>query len=109
MDETPIQTARRLWRRAEKNFCLQCGRKIRTEKHHVAGRRHDPEFTASLCRACHAQATEMLQRGNVDMRRTPDSVERVRRALKATAIFLQMLGEALWRWAEALEGSSKQG
>jgi hypothetical protein len=87
MDEVPINTARRLSRRAERHRCLQCGRKIRTEKHHVAGRNQDREFTVPLCQACHAQATEMLRRAGVDM---------------ATSVFLSMLAEALWRWAESL-------
>src|SRR5713101_5999231 len=102
MDEAPITTARRLSRRVEKHRCLQCGRKIRTEEHHCAGRNHDAEFTVPLCQACHAQATELLRRADVDMRKTSSSVERVRRALQATSIFLSMLAEALWRWAESL-------
>jgi len=102
IDETPIKTARRLGRRGDQHLCLQCGRKIRTEKHHVAGRNHDPEFTVPLCQACHAQATEMLRRADVDMRKTSNSIEQVRRALQATSIFLSMLADALWRWAEWL-------
>jgi hypothetical protein len=102
IDENPIETARRLSRRAAQNRCLLCGRRIEIEQHHTAGRRHDLELTVPLCRACHAQATENLRRGNVDMRRATNSVERVRRALKATAIFLWMLAEAMWRWAEWL-------
>jgi hypothetical protein len=107
-DENPIQTARRVSRRTEQGRCSICGRKSRTEDHHVAGRNHDSELIAPLCQACHAQATENLRRGNVDMRSTSDSVERVRRALRATAVFLWMLAEALWRWAESLNRSSKK-
>jgi CRISPR/Cas system-associated protein Cas10 (large subunit of type III CRISPR-Cas system) len=109
MDETPIQTARRLSRREEQDRCTICGRKLPIEMHHVAGRNFDAELTGPLCKACHAQVTENLRRANVDMRYTPDSVERVRRSLKATAVFLRMLAEALWRWAESLlESDSKQ-
>jgi hypothetical protein len=103
-NETPIQTARRLSKRAEQDRCSICGRKLQIEKHHVAGRNHDPELTAPLCLACHAQVTENLRQGGVDMRYTRDSVERVQRALKATAVFLAMLAKALWRWAESLRG-----
>jgi len=102
INRSPLLTARRLARRADRSLCLQCGRATRTESHHVAGRRHDPEFTAPLCQACHAQATEMLRRAEVDMKKTANSIERVRRALQATAVFLSMLAEALWRWAESL-------
>ena len=108
-NETPIQTARRLSKRAERDHCSICGRKLQIERHRVAGRNHDPELTAPLCLACHAQVTENLRIGGVDMRDTRDSVERVRRALKAAAIFLRMLAGALWRWAESLRGpESKQ-
>lgn len=107
-DEKPIETARRLSRRADQHRCLQCGRKVRIEQHHVAGRNHDPEFTAPLCRACHALATEHLRRADVDMRYENDPVERVRKALKATAVFLQMLAEALWHWAEVLGQSESR-
>lgn len=101
-DETPIKTARRLWRRAQQDRCSICGRKARIEKHHVAGRKHDPDFISPLCQACHAQVTENLRRADVDMRYEPKSVERIGKALKATAVFLRMLAEALWRWAESI-------
>jgi hypothetical protein len=107
MNENPIQTARRLSRRADLNRCLLCGREKHIEQHHVAGH-HDSEFTTPLCQVCHAQATENLRRADVDMRCAPESGERLRRALKATAVFLRMLAEALWRWAESLNGPNKE-
>jgi CRISPR/Cas system-associated protein Cas10 (large subunit of type III CRISPR-Cas system) len=110
IDKTPIFTARRLRRRAEQDRCSICGRKLQIQEHHVAGRNHDSELTAPLCTACHDQVTENLRCADVDMRYTQDSVERVRRALKATAIFLRMLAEALWRWAESLlESEDEEG
>jgi hypothetical protein len=107
-DENPIPTARRISRRAEQGRCSICGRNARTEDHHVAGRHHDATLTAPLCRAHHDQLTEDLRVADVDMRYTPDSQERLRRALKATAVFLWALGEGLWRWAEALRESEKR-
>lgn len=103
-NEIPIQTARRLSRREERGCCAICGKLGQTEDHHVAGRNHDPELTAPLCIPCHAQITESLQCADADMRRADKSVERVRRALRATAVFLGMLAKALWRWAESLQG-----
>ena len=102
MDQNPINTARRVSRRTDQNRCTLCGRCVRIEQHHVAGKNHDPPLTTPLCQACHALATENLRRADVDMRYEPHSVERVRKALKATAVFLRMLAEALWRWAETL-------
>jgi hypothetical protein len=102
IDENPIQTARRRSRRKDQDRCLLCGRSLGIEQHHVAGKNHDPPLKASLCQACHALATENLRRADVDMRYETDSVQRVRKALKATAVFLHMLAEALWRWAESV-------
>jgi len=102
MDQNPIQTARRSSRRKEQNRCLLCGRKIRIEQHHVAGRNHDPQLTSPLCQACHALATENLRRADVSMRHEPDSIKRVKKALSATAVFMRMLADALGRWADWL-------
>ena len=102
MDKTPIQTARRRRRRTEQDRCSICGRKLQIQEHHVAGRNHDAQLTAPLCTPCHDQVTENLRCAGVDMKYTRDSAKRVRRALKATAVFLWMLAEALWRWAESL-------
>lgn len=109
-NETPIQTARRLQRRVDQDRCSICGRKLQIEEHHVAGRRHDVELTVPLCTPCHDRVTDELRRAGVDMRSTRDSVERVRRALKATSVFLRLLAEALWRWAESLlDSETKEG
>lgn len=102
IDENPINTARRRSRRADQNRCLLCGRNIGIEQHHIAGKNHDPPLTAPLCQACHALATENLRRADVDMRHDANAIQRVRKALKATAVFLRMLADALWRWAESL-------
>jgi hypothetical protein len=108
MNENPIRTARRISRRADLNRCLLCGREKRIEQHHVAGQNHDSEFTTPLCQVCHAQATENLRRADVDMRFAPEARERLRRTLKATAVFLRMLAEALWRWAESFNGTNTE-
>jgi hypothetical protein len=60
---------------------------------------------APLCQVCHAHATENLRKAAVDMRCTRDSIERARRALRGAAVFLWMLAEALWRWADSLKRS----
>jgi len=108
MNEKPIQTARRLFEREERNRCLLCGREKQIEQHHVAGRRHDPEFTTPLCQACHALATENLRRADVNMQHEPNHVDRVRNALKAIAVFLRMLAETLWRLGDSLNRSRKK-
>jgi hypothetical protein len=101
-DENPIRTARRSSRREHQNRCMLCGRRRQIERHHVAGKNHDPPLIAPLCLACHALATENLRRADIDMRFEPNSVERVRKSLNATAVFIQLLSDALFRWADSL-------
>ena len=103
IDKTPIQTARRLTRRKEQNRCLLCGRTgVVIELDHTAGQNHDDFLKAPLCVACHGAVTEFRRRADADMRGQPNSVERVRCALKSTAVFLHMLADALRRWADWL-------
>jgi hypothetical protein len=103
IDETPIKTARRLSRREEQKRCLLCGRTgVLIELDHTAGQNHDDFLKGPLCQPCHAAVTEFRRRADADMRRQPDSRKRVQCALKATAVFLHMLADALRRWADWL-------
>ena len=103
MNEKPIETARRNTRRLEQGRCLLCGRtSVLIELDHSAGQNHDEFLKAPLCLPCHAMVTEFRRRADADMRRAPNSVQRVKCALKATAVFLSMLAEAMLRWAELI-------
>ena len=103
MDEKPIETARRTTRRLEQGRCLLCGRTgVLIELDHTAGQNHDEFLKAPLCIPCHAMVTEFRRRADADMRRQPNSSKRVKYALKATAVFLHMLADALTRWADWL-------
>ena len=103
MDEKPIETARRNTRRFEQGRCLLCGRTgVLIELDHTAGQNHDEFLKAPLCIPCHAMVTEFRRRADADMRRQPNSSEKVKCALKATAVFLHMLADALTRWADWL-------
>jgi hypothetical protein len=98
IDQTPVATARRANRREEQGRCLLCGRGDCVEQHHVVGRNHDPDLTAPTCLGCHGSVHENLRRTDVDLRRAPNSNERLKRAHKALAVFLRMLADALERW-----------
>jgi hypothetical protein len=103
MNERPIETARRKARRQEQRRCLLCGRSgVRIEEDHTAGQNHDEFLKAPLCIPCHAMVTECRRRADAEMVRAPDSLQRVRCALKATAVFLRMLADAMFRWAELI-------
>jgi hypothetical protein len=103
MDEKPIETARRNTRRLEQGRCLLCGRTgILIELDHTAGQNHDEFLKAPLCIPCHAMVTEFRRRADAEMRRAPNSIQRVKCALKATAVFLKLLADAMYRWAELI-------
>jgi len=103
IDENPIETARRRTRRLEQKRCLLCGRLgFLVEYDHTAGQNHDEFLMAPLCIPCHAMVTELRRRADADMRAQPSTLLTVRCALKATAVFLRMLADAMYRWAELL-------
>ena len=103
MDEKPIETARRNTRRFEQGRCLLCGRTgMLIELDHTAGQNHDEFLKAPLCIPCHAMVTEFRRRAGAEMRRAPNSIQRVKCALKATAVFLKLLADAMFRWAELI-------
>jgi hypothetical protein len=103
MDEKPIETARRSTRRLEQGRCLLCGRTgVLIELDHTAGQNHDEFLKAPLCVPCHALITEFRRRADAEMRRAPNSILRVKCALKATAVFLRMLADAVFRWSDWL-------
>ena len=103
IDVKPIETARRTTRRLEQGRCLLCGCIcVLIELDHTAGQNHDDLLTAPLCLPCHGMVTEFRRRADADMRRQPNSRKRVKCALKATAVFLHMLGDAMLRWADLL-------
>ena len=103
MDEKPIKTARRNTRRFEQGRCLLCGRTgVLIELDHTAGQNHDEFLQAPLCIPCHAMVTESRRRADAEMRCAPNSIERVKCSLKATAVFLRELADAMFRWAELL-------
>jgi hypothetical protein len=103
IEETPIKTARRNVRRLEQGRCLLCGRTgVLIELDHTAGQNHDEFLKAPLCIPCHAMITEFRRRADADMRNQPNSIQRVKCALKATAVFLKALADAMFRWAELI-------
>src|SRR5215510_5337216 len=73
--------------------CIRCSSE-HIEWHHVYGRNHDPGFLAGgegcvvpLCRACHRGRWGIhraLDQAKVDLRYTPDKIERSRRAWRAS-------------------------
>jgi hypothetical protein len=79
----------------ETSKCVICGSTGRVEANHVGGRRHIAWFTMPLCGEHHDRFHVLLNQIRLDLRCTPDPVERSLRVLKATLVFGWMVIEAL--------------
>jgi hypothetical protein len=105
-DQRPIRTARRKLRQKERQqngtavaACVLC-----IEKHHTAGRRHDPELTDSLCEKHHRAVHEEMRRAEIGLGFEPDQKKRVAMALRAVAVYDRARADAMDRWAASLDG-----
>jgi hypothetical protein len=77
----PVQL--RAGRSSGKLRCTICESTDHVERHHVGGRNHVVWFTILLCRKHHVKLTRYIEAAGVDMRYTPDRLERLRRARQA--------------------------
>jgi hypothetical protein len=74
--------------------CAICTSAKRVEDNHVGGRNHIAWFTIPLCGEHHDRFHALLRQIGVDLRNTPDHVERLIRVLKAILVFTWMVVEA---------------
>ena len=75
--------------------CVICANTREVEGNHVGGRNHVAWFTSPLCREHHERFHTLLRQAGVDLRYTPNPLERLRRALSAIKIMEWMLLEAM--------------
>lgn len=73
--------------------CVICGSPERVEMNHVGGEKHIAWFTMPLCGEHHDRFHALLRQIGVDLRYTPDPVERLIRVLKAILVFAWMVLE----------------
>jgi|CZKR01.1.fsa_nt_gi hypothetical protein len=75
--------------------CVICGSTRRVEANHVGGRNFVAWFTGPLCGDHHDRFHVLLRQMRLDLRYTPDPVERAIRVLKAILVFAWMVLEGL--------------
>lgn len=75
--------------------CVICLSTRRVESNHVGGRHLIAWFTSPLCGEHHDRFHVLARQAGLDLRYTPDPMERIRRALLAIKIFEWMLLEHL--------------
>jgi hypothetical protein len=75
--------------------CVICGSTRRVEANHVGGCHHIAWFTSPLCGEHHDRFHILLRQMRLNLRYTPDPVERAIRVLKAILVFAWMVLEGL--------------
>jgi hypothetical protein len=78
------------------------------EEEHAAGRKHDSHLVAPVSHESQVRVTRNREAAGVSMRFEKDPIRRVILALKATSVFLELLSESMWNWAELLEKSANK-
>jgi hypothetical protein len=105
----PIRRAQREQRKMElprshRPRCVFC-----FEMDHTAGRHHDSLLKFPVCQRHHDVLSDLRRDAEISMLYEPHPVKRVALALRSTSVFLQMLGEATWRWADSLDEAARAG
>jgi hypothetical protein len=100
----PLRAARRKAKRVihpPKPRCIFC-----LETEHPAGRNHDFALTfPDICQKHHDQVTEARRDADINPEFERNPVRRVAFALKSVSVFLHMLADAMWKWADVIEQS----
>jgi hypothetical protein len=77
--------------------CILCGTPAKIEKNHVGGRNHIAWFKMPFCKIHHDQFHELLRNTGIDLRYTPNELERLNRANQAIIVCQWMIAEATKR------------
>lgn len=83
--------------RRESKICTICGAPRFIEQNHPGGQNHIPWFTLPFCKVHHDQFHELLRVTGVDLRYTPNELERLNRASQAIMVCQCMINEAMKR------------
>lgn len=73
------------------------------EEEHVAGRKHDPNLVAPVSHEGQLTVTRNREAAEVGRSFEKNRTKRVALALKSLSVFLELLSESTWKWAEILE------
>jgi len=74
--------------------CILCGTRLRVERNHPGGKNHVAWFTMPFCKVHHDQFHELLRNIGVDLRHTPNELERLSRASQAIIVCLWVIEKA---------------
>src|SRR5579862_1394827 len=102
MEADPIKNDAKYAVRERRSRCTFCGSTKRLEKHHVCGKKNEPDCTILLCHRCHDEEHERLRDAGVSMQRPETLFEFVGNALLAFGEHLKLAAEYLIKWGIAL-------
>jgi len=74
------------------------------EEDHTASRQHDLNLVAPVSRKAHQRLERNRNAAGIERAKQSRSTKRVMWALRSTAVFLELLAEAMWQWSNLLEG-----
>jgi hypothetical protein len=94
----PLRTARRKIKRQTEPPKPRRDTRSGLEWEHAAGFFHDQHLVAPVCLLCQDLVTEHRRDADVSMNFEPNRLKRYGLKLKALAVFLRMLSDAVWRW-----------
>jgi hypothetical protein len=77
--------------------CVICGAPRFIERNHPGGQNHIAWFTMPFCKFHHDQFHEQLRNIGIDLRYTPNELERLNRASQAIIVCQWMISEAMKR------------
>ena|SRR5438270_14099927 len=105
----PLRTARRKEKRRTDPPKARRDTRSGLEWEHAAGFFHDQHLVAPVCLLCQDLVTEHRRDADVSMNFEPNRLRRYGRKLKALAVFLRMLSDAVWRWGCGLTDMADGG
>jgi hypothetical protein len=81
-------------RKSVQPACIICGTRAGIEQNHVGGQNHVAWFTMPFCKTDHDKFHEVLRNIGVDLRHTPNKLERLSRASQAIIVCLWLIEKA---------------
>ena len=110
-DKNPKRTACREAKHKRRvppgSVCARCGESAPylLELHHVMGKVHEPGLTITLCKNCHAKATQGQLQEEAPLSATSNLLDRVAAIFDALAAFFRFLADSFNQLAGQIRNS----
>ncbi len=103
----PRRTHIRFERYLDEGIPLNRLQSLILEEDHVGSYQHDSELVAPVSRKAHQRLERNRNAARIERAKQSSSTKRVMWALRSTAVFLELLAEAMWKWSNLLDQSEE--